>query len=412
MKTPFDLPASKLPNIGTTIFTEMSALARAHGALNVSQGFPDLDPPAQLVAAVSSAMQSGSAANQYAPMAGHMVLREWIAEDMASRFGVAYDPEQEVTVGAGASSLIFAAIQAWVGENDEVILMEPAYDLYAPAVRLAGGVIRRVERRAEDDGVDFEALRAVLDRRTRLVILNSPHNPTGACMSPADLESLHQVLAGSHAILLSDEVYGPIVHDGRPVTSVAAHPGLAERSLVAQSFGKILHATGWKVGSLVGPAGLMEEVRKVHQYDVFSTAGPMQLGIASFLRSEAGQEHLAELSAMYTAKRNRLLNGIRDTRWRFRPAEGGFFQILSYQDFLDAPDGQVTRGWTKSPEIGLATIPVSSFYDARHPMRAASTRIRICFAKGDDTIDLAAEKLRWVSANPEAAANAAAIAEI
>lgn len=407
MNTPFDLPASKLPHVGTTIFTEMSALARAHGALNVSQGFPDMEPPAPLVSAVSAAMQSGSAANQYAPMAGHMVLREWIAEDMATRFGVSYDPEREVTVGAGASSLIFAAIQAWVGENDEVILMEPAYDLYAPAVRLAGGVIRRVERRADDDGVDFEALRAVLDRRTRLVILNSPHNPTGACMRPEDLEALHQVLAASHAILLSDEVYGPIVHDGRPVTSVAGHPGLAERSLVAQSFGKILHATGWKVGSLVGPAGLMEEVRKVHQYDVFSTAGPMQLGIAAFLRSEAGQAHLAGLAAMYTAKRNRLLNGIRDTRWRFRPAEGGFFQTLSYAGFLDEPDGRVTRGWTRFPAIRLATIPVSAFYDARHPMRTSSTRIRICFAKGDDTIDQAVERLRWIAENPEAAAEAA-----
>lgn len=407
MKTPFDLPPSKLPHIGTTIFSEMSALARKHGALNVSQGFPDFAPPAPLVEAVARHMRSGAAANQYAPMAGHLVLREWIAEDMAHRFGAVYDPESEVTIGAGASSLIFAAIQAWVGEDDEVILMEPAYDLYAPAVRLAGGVIRRVERRTEDDGIDFDALRTVLDRRTRLVILNSPHNPTGACMSPGDLDALYQVMATSHAILLSDEVYGPIVHDDRPVTSVAAHPQLAQRSLIAQSFGKVLHATGWKVGSLVGPSALMEEVRKVHQYDVFSTAGPLQLGIAEFLNTSDGQAHLADLSRFYSAKRDRLLTGLKGTAWQFKPAEGGYFQTLSYKSFLKAPDGDACRGWTRDPAILLATIPVSAFYDPRHAMRSASTRIRICFAKGDDTLDQAIERLRWIAEHPEAAAHAA-----
>jgi methionine aminotransferase len=407
MKMPFDLPPSKLPQVGTTIFTEMSALARAHGALNVSQGFPDFAPPVALVDAVAEAMRSGSAANQYAPMAGHLSLREWIAEDFEAQHGATYDPESEVTIGAGASSLIFAAIQALVGENDEVILMEPAYDLYAPAVRLAGGVIRRVERRRDNDGVDFEALRTVLDRHTRLVILNTPHNPTGSCIRPEELETLNTILGTSHAILLSDEVYGPIVHDGRPVVSVASHPELARRSLIAGSFGKVLHATGWKVGSLVGPAEMMREVRKVHQYDVFSTAGPMQLGIAKFLRSEEGQQHLAELPAFYGAKRNRLLQGLRGSAWQFRPAEGGFFQILSYDKFLDLPDGEVTRGWTRAEEVGLATIPVSAFYDLRHPMRTESRRIRVCFAKGDDTIDASIERLLFVAAHPEIARQAA-----
>ncbi|MGB1074914.1 MAG: methionine aminotransferase [Flavobacteriales bacterium] len=406
MNIPFNLPASKLPRVGTTIFTEMSALAKANGALNVSQGFPDFAPPVPLVEAVAREMCSGPAANQYAPMAGHLALREWIAWDLEQRFNAQYHPESEVTIGAGASSLIFAAIQAFVGENDEVILMEPAYDLYAPAVQLAGGNIRRVERRDEDDGLNFDALRAVLDRRTRMVIVNSPHNPTGACLRPEDLETLHQILDGSHAILLSDEVYGPIVHDGRPVISVASHPGLAQRALIAQSFGKLLHATGWKVGSLVGPAEFMAEVRKVHQYDVFSTAGPIQLGIASFLRTPNGIAHLAELAAFYETKRNRLLHGLRDTAWVFQPAQGGYFQILSYESFLDAPDGAVARSWTRSHDIGLATIPVSSFYNPRHVMQQDSRRLRVCFAKGDETLDKAIEKLRWIAEHPEDAAAA------
>lgn len=391
MRFPGTIPHSKLPQVGTTIFTEMSALAASCGALNVAQGFPDLEPPEPLRRAVAMAMERG--ANQYAPMAGNIRLREWIAADLAERTGTAYDPDREITIGAGASSVLFAAIMALVSEGDEVVVMEPAYDLYAPVVRLAGGTVRRLERTLPDYGLDYRGLRTVINRHTRMVIVNSPHNPTGAVWNRADLTELHRCLDGSDAIVLSDEVYGPIVHDGREALSAAHHPGLAQRSLIAGSFGKVLHATGWKIGWLAGPPELMTEVRKVHQYDVFSTGAPFQAGIAEFLFHEAGQTHLATLASTYTALRDRLCEGIRDTRWSFTPAEGGYFQVLDYAGFHTGTDQDVVRAWTRQPH-GIATIPLSSFYDPSHPMRHTSTRIRVCFAKQPDTLDAAIERLR------------------
>lgn len=391
MDFPGSAPASKLPQVGTTIFTEMSALASEHGALNVAQGFPDLAPPAALRQAVARAMESG--ANQYAPMAGNIRLREWIAADCEQRTGTTYHPADEITIGAGASSMLFAAIMALVSEGDEVIIMEPAYDLYAPVVRLAGGTVRRLERNLPDYDLDYQGLRTMLSRHTRMVVVNSPHNPTGATWGREDLEELHRCLDGSDAIVLSDEVYGPIVHDGREALSAAHHPALAARTLIAGSFGKVLHATGWKIGWLAGPAALMAEVRKVHQYDVFSTGAPFQAGIAEFLSQEAGQTHLAELASTYTALRNRLCAGLRDTAWSFAPAEGGYFQVLDYAAFHSGSDQDVVRDWTRAPQ-GIATIPLSSFYDPSHPLRTESTRIRVCFAKQPDTLDLAIERLR------------------
>lgn len=391
MKHPGHLPASKLPHVGTTIFTEMSALAAAHGALNVAQGFPDFAPPPALRQAVVRAMEDG--ANQYAPMAGNLRLREWIAADYAERTGTAYDPEHEITIGAGASSVLFAAIMALVSEGDEVVIMEPAYDLYAPVVRLAGGTVRRLERPMPEYGLDFAALRTVMNRHTRMVIVNSPHNPTGAVWSREDLEELHRLLDGSDAILLSDEVYGPLVHGGREALSAAHHGPLAARSLIAGSFGKVLHATGWKIGWLAGPNDLMAEVRKVHQYDVFSTGAPFQAGIAAFLRHEEGAAHLARLAATYSALRDRLCGGLHDTAWAFTPAQGGYFQVLDYGAFERGPDQDVVRRWTRQAD-GIATIPLSSFYDPSHAMRTESTRVRVCFAKQEDTLDRALERLR------------------
>lgn len=390
MQHPGNLPASKLPHIGTTIFTEMSALAAEHGALNVAQGFPDLEPPAVLRRAVARAMERG--VNQYAPMAGNLHLREWIAADYAQRTGTSYHPGNEITIGAGASSVLFAAIMALVSEGDEVVIMEPAYDLYAPVVRLAGGTVRRLERKLPNYALDLDGLRTVLNRHTRMVVVNSPHNPTGVTWTRKDLEALHRCLDGSDAIVLSDEVYGPIVHDGREALSAAHHAGLAQRSLIAGSFGKILHATGWKIGWLAGPANLMAEVRKVHQYDVFSTGAPFQAGIAEFLSNWEGQTHLAKLAESYTLLRDRLCDGLRDTAWSFAPAEGGYFQILDYAAFHTGSDQDTVRAWTRTQ--GIATIPLSSFYDPSHPMRTDSTRIRVCFAKQEDTLDLAIERLR------------------
>ena len=391
MDFPGNPPASKLPLVSTTIFTEMSALAAECGALNVAQGFPDLEPPAALRSAVARAMEAG--ANQYAPMAGNLRLREWIAADCERRTGTAYHPADEITIGAGASSVLFAAIVALVSEGDEVIIMEPAYDLYAPVVRLAGGTVRRLERTLPDYGLDYQGLRTMLSRHTRMVVVNSPHNPTGATWAREDLEELHRCLDGSDAIVLSDEVYGPIVHDGREALSAAHHPELAARTLIAGSFGKVLHATGWKIGWLAGPAALMAEVRKVHQYDVFSTGAPFQAGIAEFLSQEVGQTHLAELAHTYTTLRDRLCDGLRDTAWSFTPAEGGYFQVLDYAAFQTGADQDVVRNWTRVPQ-GIATIPLSSFYDPSHPLRTESTRIRVCFAKQPDTLDQAIERLR------------------
>lgn len=391
MKFPGQSPASKLPQVGTTIFTEMSALAAKHGALNVAQGFPDLEPPAALRKEVADAMERGE--NQYAPMAGNLRLREWIAQNLHAQTGVTYDPDSEITIGAGASSVLFAAIMACVHEGDEVVIMEPAYDLYAPVVRLAGGTVRRLERKLPDYGLDFEGLKAVFSRHTRMVIVNSPHNPTGAVWSRKDLDRLHRCIDGSDAIVLSDEVYGPMVHDGREAVSAAHHPELAKRTLIAGSFGKVLHATGWKIGWLAGAAELMAEVRKVHQYDVFSTGAPIQAGIAAYLNHPAGEEHLAQLATTYSLLRDRLCNGLRDTAWSYRPAEGGYFQVLDYAAFHKDADQIACRAWTRMPE-GIATIPLSAFYDASHPMRHESTRIRVCFAKHPDTLDLAIERLR------------------
>ena len=391
MKHPGTVPASKLPQVGTTIFTEMSALATQFGALNVAQGFPDLEPPSVLRRAVARAMENGH--NQYAPMAGNIRLREWIASDYAAKTGTAYHVEKEVTIGAGASSLLFAAIMSLVSEGDEVIIMEPAYDLYAPVVRLAGGTVRRLERQMPNYTLNFSGLRTVLSRHTRMVIVNSPHNPTGVTWTRRDLDELHRCLDGSDAIVLSDEVYGPIVHDGREALSAAHHPQSAQRSLIAGSFGKVLHATGWKIGWIVGPGDLMSEVRKVHQYDVFSTGAPIQEGIFEFLSNWEGQTHLDKLAESYTLLRNRLCDGLRDTAWSFTPAEGGYFQVLDYKAFEQRGDQDMVRQWTKQTD-GIATIPLSSFYDPSHPMRNESTRVRICFAKQDVTLDLAIERLR------------------
>jgi methionine transaminase len=386
------LPSTKLPSVGTTIFTEMSTLASRSGALNAAQGFPDFGPPIALIEAVTTAMAEGH--NQYAPMAGNADLRDWIAGDIERRTGLIWSPEHEITIGAGASSLLFAAIQALVREGDEVIIFDPAYDLYAPAVKLTGGELRRIGLQGPDYALDVEALKTVLNRRTRLVLINAPHNPTGSCLTRKDLDRLHLALRGSDAILLSDEVYGPLVYDGREAVSAFQHHGLAERTLVAGSFGKILHATGWKIGNLVGPQDLMREVRKVHQYDVFSTGAPLQQGISQFLNSAEGATHLAELPAFYQSKRDQLLELLDGSPWRLTPAQGGYFQVLDYAAFESRADQVVCRERTALGPAGIATIPMSSFYDQNHPERQHSTRIRVCFAKESATLTRVAEQLK------------------
>ena len=394
MRFPGALPPSRLPHAGTTIFAEMSALAVAHGAVNAGQGFPDFDPPAALQARVTEAMRDGW--NQYAPMAGDPTLREWLAADLHRRTGVALDPASEVTVGAGASSLLFAATVALCRPGDEVILIDPAYDLYAPAVTLAGATAIRIPATAPDFALPLEALAGHLTPRTRLLFLNSPHNPTGRVVTAPELARLADLLAPTDTILLSDEVYGPLVFDDRPALSAFHEPRLAERTLAAVSLGKLLHCTGWKIGALLGPADLMAEVRKVHQFDVFSTGAPFQRAMATYLNSDDGRAHLAGLAALHAAGRDRLLAGLEGTPWAFRPAEGGFFQLLDATAFATGSDADLCRSWTV--RHGLATIPLSSFLAA--PDAAAPVLIRVCFAKRPETLDAIAARLRAIPLDP------------
>lgn len=383
--------SSKLPRVGTTIFTEMSALAQQHGALNMSQGFPDFQPPHALQNEVVKAMAAGL--NQYAPMAGLPALREWIAADAQAKSGANYCPDTEVTVGAGASSLIFAAIQALIHPGDEVMVLTPCYDLYQPAVELAGGKVISVPLKAGSYRMDWEAMERAWSDSMRLVIVNVPNNPTGATWSRDDLRKLADLVEGTAAYVISDEVYGPMHHDGREVVSASHEPRLRDRSLVFASFGKVLHCTGWKIGYVLAPADITRELRKVHQYDVFSTGAPFQAGIAAFLSSAVGRAHMEELASFYQAKRDRLIRGLAGSSWRFTPAEGGYFQVLDYSAFEERGDRDATKAWCTQPD-GLALIPLSPFY----PNGLEGGRsVRICFAKGDDTIDLGIERLLNIS---------------
>jgi len=382
---------SKLPRVGTTIFTEMSAMAQAHGALNMSQGFPDFQPPQPLQQAVVAAMAEGR--NQYAPMTGDARLREWIAEDAEQRSGVRYHPDAEVTVGAGASSLIFATVQALIHPGDDVMVLTPCYDLYEPAVELAGGRLVCVPLQAETHRLDLPAMKAAWTESMRMVIVNVPNNPTGSTWSREDLRGLADLVEGTDALVVSDEVYGPMHHDGREVISVTHEPRLRERALVFASFGKILHCTGWKIGYVTAPEALTREIRKVHQYDVFSTGAPFQAGIAAFLTSEAGAAHLAELASFYQSKRDRLVDGLRGSQWQVSPAEGGYFQLLGYGAFDDRDDRTTTADWCTRAD-GLALIPLSPFFpEGGHD----SKLVRLCFAKNNDTIDQGIERLLNIS---------------
>lgn len=370
-------------------------MAQQHGALNMSQGFPDFHPPISLQQAVSEAMKNGH--NQYAPMAGNSSLREWIANDTIQRTGQSYDPATEVTIGAGASSLIFAAIQALVHPGDEVLVMTPCYDLYPPAIELAGGTTISVPLRSEDDHLNIPEIQSALTRRTRLIIINVPNNPTGATWTREEMEWLHRAVSSSDALILSDEVYGPIHFDGREALSLAHHPELARRSMVVASFGKILHATGWKIGYLLAPKEITIEIRKVHQYDVFSTGAPIQQGISDFLNGPDGPPHVAELASFYQAKRDLLLDQLIGSTWRFTPAESGYFQLLDYGTFDQRDDRTITEEWCKlGPLHGLALIPLSPFYPSQSsPERPF--RVRVCFAKNDDTIEEGAKRLLHLS---------------
>jgi methionine aminotransferase len=383
---------SKLPDVGTTIFTEMSARAQESGALNMSQGFPDFNPPDSLQKMVHQAMRDGH--NQYAPMAGNQSLREWIAEDVHHRTQHSCCPDSEITIGAGASSLIFATIQALVQPNDEVIVLAPCYDLYEPAVQLAGGRLRVVPLKHDDFHLDFNSLRAALSQQTRLLIVNIPNNPTGAIWTMDELDELAALVKDLDTLILSDEVYGPMHYDGKQALSILHQQELRKRSLVTASFGKILHATGWKIGYLIASSDWTREIRKVHQYDVFSTGAPFQEGISRFLSSPHGAAHLEELAGFYQEKRDRLLTGLAGSSWSFTSAEAGYFQVLDYSAFDDRDDRSATKSWCSQPAgKGIALIPLSPFFPAMDEHQTTRKQVRVCFAKNDVTLDHGIERL-------------------
>ena len=378
---------SKLPDVGTTIFTIMSKLAADCGAINLSQGYPEFDPPEALTDRIAWHLKHG--ANQYAPMPGVPVLVEAIADKTLRLQGRRVDPGNEVTVCTGATEGIFSAIQAVVRRNDEVIVFDPAYDSYEPAVTLAGGITRHVPMRVAADesdfAIDWQRLADTLGPRTRLVILNFPHNPTGATLSTADLDRLAGILRGSDAFLLSDEVYEHIVFDGARHPSLASHDELWPRSFVMCSFGKTFHATGWKVGYCLAPAALTAEFRKVHQFTTFAVSTPMQHGLADYL--VANPAFYEDLSAFYQQKRDLFCELLADTRFRFRPSRSTFFQTVDYGDISDEHDVLLAERWTR--EVGVASIPLSVFCETPF----TGTRLRFCFAKDDATLRRAAERL-------------------
>jgi methionine aminotransferase len=377
------LPSSKLPRVGTTIFTVMSRLAAECGAINLSQGFPDFDPPPRLLDLVTEKMRAG--VNQYAPMAGWPALLEAIAGKVRDLYGCGVEPLTEVTVTSGATEALFCAIHAVVRPGDEVILLEPAYDSYEPAVELAGGRAVRVPLSRPEFRVDWNRVGEAITPRTRLIVVNSPHNPTGAVFAPADLDALTQVLRDSGALVLSDEVYEHILFDGRPHQSLLARPELASRSFVVSSFGKTYHCTGWKVGYCVAPAALTAEFRKVHQFVQFAVAAPLQAALAVFLAECPG--HARELCGFYQRKRDRFCRLLAATPLRCVPSAGTYFQLADYSAVSDLPDVEFASRLAR--EAGVAAIPVSVSSSATTRERV----VRFCFAKNDATLDAAGERL-------------------
>ena len=378
---------SKLPDVGTTIFAVMSQLAQECGAINLSQGFPSFDPDPELLRLIDHHLHAG--ANQYAPMPGVPSLRQAIAAKVEHLYGRAVDANTEVTVSTGATEGLFSAIQALVRPGDEVIVLDPAYDSYEPAVTLAGGHTRHIPLVAAgtdtDFRIDWQRLADTLNDRTRLVILNFPQNPTGAVLSADDLDTLAEIVRDTPAYLLSDEVYEHIIFDGVAHQSLLRHDELWERSLVLSSFGKTYHATGWKVGYCVAPPGLTAEFRKVHQFTCFAVVTPIQHALADFMVKTPG--HYAKLPAFYEAKRDRFCELLAGSRFRFRPAAGTFFQLLDYSAITDEPDVEYARRLTR--EIGVASIPVSVFCEEPPP----GHKLRFCFAKDDATLEEAANRL-------------------
>ncbi len=374
---------SRLPALGTTIFTLMSQLAQQCGAINLSQGFPDFDADARLFERVGHWMRAGH--NQYAPMAGCEALRAAVAAKISALYGCEYDVDDEITITAGATQALFTAILACVHPGDEVIVFEPVYDSYAPAIELAGGRVVRIALTAPDYRPDWAAVAAAIGPRTRMIITNSPHNPTATVWTTADLDALAALVHDTAIVVLSDEVYEHIVFDGRSHASCAAHAELRERSFVVSSFGKTYHVTGWKVGYVVAPRELMSEFRKVHQFNVFTVNTPVQLALADYM---ADASHHLELAAFYQRKRDFFRAGLEASRFVLLPSQGSYFQLARFDALSELGDHAFCQWLTRT--VGVAAIPVSAFFADGRDERV----IRFCFAKNENTLEAACERLR------------------
>jgi methionine aminotransferase len=386
---PLRLGASKLPAVGTTIFSVMSALAAKHGAVNLGQGFPDFDCDPRLQQLFTQAMAAGH--NQYAPMPGAPALRQALAAKHARLYGHAYDADSEITVTAGATQAIMASVLALVRTGDEVIVLEPVYDSYVPSITLAGGTAIGVPLDAPRGyAPDWERIRAAITPRTRLLMLNFPHNPTGRCLRDEDLRALERIVEDTGVLLLSDEVYEHIVFDGHPHRSLASSPLLAAHTVVISSVGKTFHATGWKIGYALAPAALTAEIRKVHQFMTFAVNTPGQHAIAAYLADPAPYE---TLPAFYQAKRDLFCAGLARSRFKLLPCEGTYFVLADYGGIADEPDTQFAQRLIT--EAGVAAIPISVFYE-RNAAPAGMRVVRFCFAKRDDTLRSAVERLQRI----------------
>jgi methionine transaminase len=377
---------SKLPNVGTTIFTVMSKLAAEHNAINLGQGFPGFQMDMKIADLVHSYMKKGF--NQYAPMQGTIELRRVIADKINAMYGHFYSPEHEITITAGGTQAIFTAISSLIHSGDEVVMFAPAYDCYAPAVELNGGIPVWINLTFPDFRINWEEVKNKLNERTKLIIINSPHNPSGTVMSAADMNQLELLVKDREIVVLSDEVYEHLIFDGVKHESVSRYPDLAKKSLVVFSFGKTFHNTGWKMGYICAPEYLMNEFRKVHQFNVFSCNTPIQYALADYM---SDKDTYLKLPGFFQEKRDKFLAALQGSAFTYKPAEGTYFQVLGYDGLFDEADTDLAVRLTR--EFGIASIPCSVFY----PVDAGQNALRFCFAKEDDLLERAGKILSAIT---------------
>ena len=367
--------SSKLPKVGTTIFTVMSQLAKENDAINLSQGFPDFPVSQSLIDLVYKYMNLGF--NQYPPMAGLLKLREVIVEKIEHLYGCSYNPEEEITITAGGTQALFTAIMSTINEGDEVIVFTPAYDCYAPAIELAGGKPVYVQLKSSDYSIDWKQVKKVVSRHTKMILINSPHNPSGAILKSSDIQELTGITKDNDIIILSDEVYEHILFDGEEHHSLSRYPELANRAMIVYSFGKTFHVTGWKTGYIVGPSNLMAEFRKVHQFNVFTANAPIQYALAEYM---SNPENYMYVKDIYQEKRDIFLSAVKPSNFKLKPTKGTYFQLLDYSKISNEEDTELAKRLTIEHKI--ASIPVSVFY--HNPIQ--NNVLRFCFAKENDTL--------------------------